>query len=313
MLCIFIRCGEWGLDLIKWLLLLVVIFMGSFIFFLQREIKRLTKKIATLSERQEYGGRLSVEFREKNLMDLVDALNTWVDENEQKGQAFQEMEENIRLSIVGLSHDLRTPLTAINGYVQLLEQVEDTEKREKYLTIIKQSVARLLSMTDQFYDLARIETKQKEMDLHTLSFSKEVEEVFFSSFYEQFSEKNIEVAFAEHSINTTVLADPLMLLRVLQNIIQNLLRYADGQAKVTFSKEDSFIRLTVANPIKPGAQTSVEKVFQRFYTENTSRTNTESSGIGLYLSKKLVEGMGGEMTARLDGGIFSISVKLRRV
>ncbi len=149
-------------------------------------------------------------------------------------------------------------MTAINGYVQLLEQVEDTEKREKYLTIIKQSVARLLSMTDQFYDLARIETKQKEMDLHTLSFSKEVEEVFFS-FYEQFSEKNIEVAFAEHSINTTVLADPLMLLRVLQNIIQNLLRYADGQAKVTFSKEDSFIRLTVANPIKPGAQTSVEK------------------------------------------------------
>ncbi|MFP9045375.1 sensor histidine kinase, partial [Enterococcus faecalis] len=77
-----------------------------------------------------------------------------------------------------------------------------------YLTIIKQSVARLLSMTDQFYDLARIETKQKEIDLHTLSFSKEVEEVFFS-FYEQFSEKNIEVAFAEHSINTTVLADPL--------------------------------------------------------------------------------------------------------
>ncbi|HBA0640405.1 TPA: sensor histidine kinase, partial [Enterococcus faecium] len=56
--------------MIKWLLLLVVIFMGSFIFFLQREIKRLTKKIATLSERQEYGGRLSVEFREKNLMDL---------------------------------------------------------------------------------------------------------------------------------------------------------------------------------------------------------------------------------------------------
>ncbi|MGC3221146.1 sensor histidine kinase, partial [Enterococcus faecium] len=91
-------------------------------------------------------------------MDLVDALNRWVDENEQKGQVIQEMEENIRLSIVGLSHDLRTPMTAINGYVQLLEQVEDTEKREKYLTNIKQSVARLLSMTDQFYDLARIET-----------------------------------------------------------------------------------------------------------------------------------------------------------
>ena len=64
--------------------------MGSFIFFLQREIKRLTKKIPTLSEQQEYGGRLSVEFREKNLMDLVDALNTWVDENEQKDKYFKK-------------------------------------------------------------------------------------------------------------------------------------------------------------------------------------------------------------------------------
>lgn len=188
MLCIFIRCGEWGLDLIKWLLLLVVIFMGSFIFFLQREIKRLTKKIATLSERQEYGGRLSVEFREKNLMDLVDALNTWLDENEQKGQAFQEMEENIRLSIVGLSHDLRTPLTAINGYVQLLEQVEDTEKREKYLTIIKQSVARLLSMTDQFYDLARIETKQKKWISIRFLFLKRWKK-YFSLFMNNFLRK----------------------------------------------------------------------------------------------------------------------------
>lgn len=98
------------------------------------------------------------------------------------------MEENIRLSIVGLSHDLRTPLTAINGYVQLLEQVEDTEKREKYLTIIKQSVARLLSMTDQFYDLARIETKQKEMDLHTLSFLKRWKK-YFSLFMNNFLRK----------------------------------------------------------------------------------------------------------------------------
>ena len=63
---------------------------GKFYFLPAKEIKRLTKKIATLSERQEYGGRLSVEFREKNLMDLVDALNTWVDENEQKDKHFKK-------------------------------------------------------------------------------------------------------------------------------------------------------------------------------------------------------------------------------
>ena len=113
--------GE-GLDLIKWLLLLVVIFMGSFIFFLQREIKRLTKKIATLLNDKNMVVVFQSNFEKKNLMDLVDALNTWLDENEQKDKHFKKWKKTSDYRSSAFSHDLRTPLTAINGYVQLLNR-----------------------------------------------------------------------------------------------------------------------------------------------------------------------------------------------
>lgn len=282
-----------------------------YLILLKRELHQLKEKITTLSQRQVYGGRLSLEFREKNLLEMVDAINSWTDEMEQKGQGYQELEENIKLTIAGLSHDLRTPLTAINGYVQLLSLTEDREKRAQYITIIEQSVDRLLSMTNQFYDLTRIETKQKEMELQSVSFADEVEEVFFS-FYEQFREQRVEVKFVTR-ISGTVLADRIMLTRVLQNIVQNLLRYGQDQSEISFSEAEDTITLRVANQVKSGAKVSLDKVFQRFYTENTSRSNTESSGLGLYLSKKLVEGMGGTMSAELSQGEFAVLVTLQKV
>jgi len=217
-------------------------------------------------------------------MEIVEELNAMVDEFENKSRQAKQMEENVKLSIAGLSHDLRTPLTSINGYVQLLRTTLDDTKRANYLKIIQQSVNRLIEMTDQFYDIARMETNQKEMNVSSISISNLVEEVFLS-FYEQFEEKQIELNFPEQSNNTQIIADPLLLLRVLQNIVQNILRYAKSKAAVSYETEGDFLLLTIKNDIKPDSKVSVEKVFLRFYTEVTSRTNTEASGLGCICRK----------------------------
>ncbi|KKB39971.1 sensor histidine kinase [Bacillus thermotolerans] len=292
-----------------WLVVFLALALLLYIYFLKRQLRKLKQEIKEMPARAGFGSRLSLDFREKALMDLVDELNQMIDAFEEKNRQAKQMEENVKLSITGLSHDLRTPLTSISGYVQLLRATTDETKRAHYLTIIEQSVQRLIEMTDHFYDLARIETNQKEMTLSSVPLSSLVEDIFLS-FYDQFEEKSIELQFPEQANDWQVIADPFMLTRVIQNVAQNILRYSKSQAVISYKSEGGDLILSVKNDIKPDSKVAIEKVFMRFYTEVTSRTNAEASGLGLYLSKKLVEKMNGKMEAELEGNWFVLRIYL---
>lgn len=295
----------WG-----WIFVFLAFALLFYIFFLKRELRKLKQEIQEIPTNASYGSRLYVDFREKAIMELVDELNQMIDAFEEKNREAKRMEENVKLSIAGLSHDLRTPLTSIHGYVQLFHAATDETKKTQYLKIIEHAVKRLMEMTDHFYDLARIEMNQKEMALSSISLSNLVEEIFLS-FYEQFEEKHIELQFPEPAHERhTIIADPLLLTRVIQNIVQNILRYANSRAVIRYLEEDGHLIFSVKNDIKPDSKIAIEKVFARFYTEVSSRTNTESSGIGLYLSKKLVEKMNGSMDAALQDGWFILNIHL---
>ena len=294
----------WG-----WVFVFLAVALLFYMYFLKREIRKLKQEIKELPTSASFGSRLSLDFREKSLLNLVDELNIMIDAFEGKSHQAKQIEENVRLSIAGLSHDLRTPLTSINGYVQLLQAITDETKRLKYLKIIEHSVKRLMEMTDQFYDLARIETNQKEIELSSISLSNLVEEIFLS-FYEQLDEKNIELQFPEQINERQIIADQLMLMRVIQNIVQNILRYAKSKAIISYINEKNNLIFSIKNDIKTENKVAVEKVFERFYTADNSRTNTEASGLGLYLSKKLVEKMNGKMDAELNDQWFTLRIFL---
>jgi signal transduction histidine kinase len=292
-----------------WIFVFLAFALLLYISFLKREISKLKQKVKEIPNTSSFGSRLFLQFREKTLMDLVDELNQMIDAFEEKNREAKQMEENVKLSIAGLSHDLRTPLTSINGYVQLLHAVTDEERSAHYLKMIEHSVKRLLEMTNQFYDLARMETNQKEINLSSISLPNLVEEIFLS-FYEQLEVKKIELQFPEKKRDRQIIADKLMLVRVIQNIVQNILRYAKSKAVISYGNEGDYFILSVTNDIKPDSTVAIEKVFTRFYTEVTSRTNTEASGLGLYLSKKLVEKMNGKMDAELNDNWFNLKIYL---
>ncbi len=294
----------WG-----WIFVLLTFASLFYIYFLKRELKKLKQEVKVLPTRASYGSRLSLDFRERTLLDLVDELNRMVDMFEEKNRQAKQMEENVKISIAGLSHDLRTPLTSINGYVQLLNATVDETKKAHYLRNIEHSVKRLIEMNDHFYDLARIETNQKEMTLTSITLSNLVEEILLS-YYESFEEKKIELQFPEQMNERQIIADKLMLTRVIQNIVQNILRYAESKAVINYSYQENDLIFSIKNDIKRDSKVAVEKVFTRFYTEVTSRTNTEASGLGLYLSKKLVEKMNGKMVAELNDNWFALNIHL---
>lgn len=294
----------WG-----WIFVLLALSLFLYSYFLKRELKKLKQEVKELPIRASFGSRLSLDFRAQVLMDLVDELNQMIDAFEAKNHQAKQMEENVKVSIAGLSHDLRTPLTSINGYVQLLNETTDEAKKTQYLSTIEHSIKRLIEMTDNFYDLARIETNQKKIALSSIFLPNLVEEVFLT-FYEQFEEKKIELHFSKQTIDRQIIADKLMLMRVIQNIIQNIIRYAKSKAIISYEHEGNDLIFIVKNDIKQDSKVAIEKVFMRFYTEVTSRTNTETSGLGLYLSKRLVEKMNGKMNAELDGNWFIVKIHL---
>ena len=296
----------------EWVLVFLVLALILYLYFLKRELRKLKSSVKGLSTRAKFGSRLFLDFRDKTLLNLVDELNQMITEFEGNNHQAKQMEENVKLTIAGLSHDLRTPLTSIHGYVQLLNTTEDEAKRAHYLTVIEQSVRSLMEMTDNFYDLARVETNQKEVNLASISLSSLVEEVFLS-FYEQFEENKIDLQFPEQIIDIQIIADRLLLIRVFQNIVQNILRYANSNALISYEDDSSYVIFTVKNDIKHESKVAIEKVFTLFYTEITSRTNTETSGLGLYLSKKLVEKMNGKMQAELEGNWFVLKIYLPKI
>ncbi|WP_313238390.1 sensor histidine kinase [Sporosarcina ureae] len=294
----------WG-----WIVVFLALMLLFYIYFLKRELRKLKRDIKEIPTRAGFGSRLSLDFRDQALMDIVDELNEMIDVYEEENRYAKKMEENVKLSIAGLSHDLRTPLTSVKGYVQLLNDNTDETKRKHYLKIIENSINRLTEMTDHFYDVARIETDQLEMKLSPIPLSNVVEEIFLS-FYEQFEEKQIELHFPEQGQDQQIIADKFMLMRIIQNIAQNILRYAQSQAVISYWDDGNYLVFSIENDIKLKSKVAVEKVFTRFYTEDTSRTNTEASGLGLYLSKRLVEKMNGKIDAELSGECFILEIRL---
>jgi len=295
--------------IINILLLAVIISLVIYLFLLKQQIRKLAQQVKKMPTISKNGSRLFVEFREKNLINLIDELNQMVNTYESEKVQIKHAEENLQLSITGLSHDLRTPLTAIDGYVQLLKLTDDPIKKNQYLDIIEVSISKLLEMTNQFYDLSRIDINQKGLNLVKLSLNEMIQDNFLS-FFDSFEKAGLKIKFPENSKTIHVMADKILLNRVIQNVIQNILRYAQDQVEIDFDHQGNLGVLTVVNNIKKGYKMSIEKVFDRFYTESQPRTNTESSGLGLYISKRLIENMNGSMDAQLKGQKFSIVIKL---
>jgi len=288
---------------------LVIIGLVSYLWLLKRQLRRLTQAIPTLPKQAQYGSRLYLDFREANLIQLISALNQLVDDFETENQHHRRAEKQLQLSITGLSHDLRTPLTAINGYVQLLQQTTDPEKRAQYLATIQQAVSKLMTMADEFYDVTRLDAQQKQVKLTKVKLSEQVETEFLG-FFDQFEARQLNVDFEPVEAPIIVQADTQLLTRVLQNVIQNGLRYAQHQVKVSYTRSTHHGRLAVSNDVDPDSELAVQRVFDQFYRADPSRTNPDASGLGLYLSKQLVTAMGGTLTATLSAGWFTLSLEL---
>lgn len=214
---------------------------------------------------------------------------------------YENGDRELKEAVTNISHDLRTPLTSISGYLELLSQEEKSETVEKYLDIIDNRTQTLKELTEELFRYAVI-LAQDEITLETLDIKAVLEESILS-FYGAMNEAGIvpELSITKNSVIRQ--SNRAALSRIFGNIIGNALKYSDGDLSVELSDDG---RVTFKNHAHNLDKLRVEKLFDRFYTVQEARGST---GLGLSIARSLVEQLGGSIGAEYEDGVLRIEVK----
>lgn len=214
---------------------------------------------------------------------------------------YENGDRELKEAVTNISHDLRTPLTSISGYLELLSQEEKSETVEKYLDIIDNRTQTLKELTEELFRYAVI-LAQDEITLETLDIKAVLEESILS-FYGAMNEAGIvpELSITKNSVIRQ--SNRAALSRIFGNIIGNALKYSDGDLSVELSDDG---RVNFKNYAHNLDKLRVEKLFDRFYTVQEARGST---GLGLSIARSLVEQLGGSIGAEYEDGVLRIEVK----
>ena len=281
-------------------LALLCLGLGLRLYALERDIRTCARQLRA--------GRPRVSMAAPNAAaeELLTAVNALLDLREREEGDYRRQEQAIRQQIANVSHDLRTPLTSILGYLQLLEGEGLTaEERREYLAIVQGRAKALQSMIVSFYDLSRLEggeypLSRERVDLyHVLS-------QLVAEFYNDFTDFDMTVELREGL--PAVTADPAGVLRVFTNLIRNALEHGRKRMSILLYQEGGEVVSVFANDAPDLTPEDVEHVFDRFFTADKMRTG-QSTGLGLAIVKALVERMGHTVSAELEGDLFRVTVR----
>lgn len=296
------------MELILIVLLVPSVYFSARFFLLYKNIKKATDDFKEICEDRESNRKLKFESPDKNFENLLKEMNNYLEEAQVDKIKFIRREKEIRKEIENMSHDLRTPLTSIRGYLELVndEATTEEEKRE-YISIVERRSKGLQNLIQTFYDFSRLENNEYSMNLEMTDVNKELREQILV-FYNDFENKGIDVEINLDNNPVYMDLDKNAIERVFINLIQNAIKYSKTSFKLSLYKKDEEVVLSFANDVYDLDKEECKLLFNRFYMKDASRNN-QSSGLGLTITKLLVEGMGGNIEVEIEGDWIKFQVK----
>ena len=249
---------------------------------------------------------LQVSLLDRSVSRLASEMNKCFVQDDQAKQTLEQEEKQFRETIANISHDLRTPLTSVNGFLQLLERENPTEAQKKRLAVIKKHTRELGDLIEHFYEYSYLLSDETELNSERFCLSDETAECIAAA-VPQLEEKHINVNIGQFG-RVLVTADREKTVRIIQNLVRNCIHHSAGDINVDVTEAEGFARLTIANPVSDPSAIETERLFDRFYTAEKSRR--KSTGLGLSIVRILAGQMNGRAYASLEGNMLSISVEL---
>lgn len=244
---------------------------------------------------------ISVSCQDRYARRLAAEINTQLRLLRKQRRQYQNGDRELKEAVTNISHDLRTPLTSIFGYLELCAQEEKTEALVRYLAFIEGRAVALKRLTEELFEYSLIFGTKDSLKFESVNINAVLEESL-AHFYPSLTRRGIIPTVEMPSETVVRTLDRFALSRVFGNIINNAVKYSEGDLSVSLGKDGEIVFLNKA----PGlSEVEVEKLFNRFYTVETARN---SSGLGLAIAKTIVEQMGGEILAKLENGVLGVHV-----
>lgn len=282
-------------------LVLIIIFLIYYIISINISIKEIEDNLDIILN-NDTNKLITISTNNKRLNKLATTLNTSLRKIRKLEITYKNGNKELQESITNISHDLRTPLTAIKGYIDLIKKEKSKKKIVEYLKIIENKSEDLVILTEQLYDYSKSLDLKDNLKKEKVCINDILEDTILS-YYALIKKKNLtpEINITTKRIYRKI--DKNMAIRILENIISNTIKYTDEDIKITLLDNGKII---IKNKSHALDNTTVNKMFDRYYT---IESGSNTSGIGLSIAKQLVNINGGKITAKYSQGYLIVELE----
>ncbi len=285
----------------------VLIFIASSV--LAVKIYLIKKNIASIDAEfyeilnGDTNGLITIDGRDKSVRRLAANLNLRLKELRSLRLKYEHGDLELKNAVANVSHDLRTPLTAIIGYLELLEKEKMSADAKRYTRIIVNRIETLKQLAEELFRYSVVTSPDYDSPKERLCVNAVLEECI-AAHYSSLVKAGITPQIIMPDIPVYRVVNRVALTRIFSNLLGNAIKYSDGDLSITLTKE---CEISFSNTATKLTEVQVHRLFDRFYTVENAR---ESTGLGLSISRVLAEKSGGEIRAEYADKILTVTVSL---
>ena len=270
--------------------------------FIKKSLKDITIQLSLILK-SDTNNLITISSSDKDVKELANSLNIELKELREQRLKYENGNQELKKSITNISHDIRTPLTAISGYIDLMKNQKEERKKDDYIKIVERKTNDLTVMIEQLFDFSKAVDIGTKVEKQTYCLNELLEETL-ANYYIIFKENNItpDITITEEKIYKVI--DKNTIIRVFENILSNVIKYCNGDFKVLLNNEGKIIFSNKATSLDA---ITVQKIFDRYFTVENAK---KSSGLGLSIANQLVKLNNGTISAKYLNEEFIIEILL---
>lgn len=268
------------------------------------DLKRIAQQLTEVSHRVHTNERIRTETHLKRINDVTDGINGLIDKQISERVHYQKELQAQKEEWANVSHDLRTPLTSLRGYMEVIQKETMTEaERTHYLKIIERKIDDLIERINTFYDVSLIESESIQLEREYIAINSIINDVLLL-YFREIEHKDLDIQITETTHEIYV--DKQATLRIINNVIVNALRFSEHYIHIHYEQSGDKLIVTIENDTKEKV-TNPARLFERSVMGDSSRQGTHN-GLGLYIVKKLIELQDGTAHIEVDEQVFKMQL-----